>query len=74
MLIRQGAGLLLPCAAAGEGAVMELLKCKVSYSNQLSLTEKYFISFPSIFTAAALICVGEKSAFQGTAMFMTLFF
>lgn len=53
---------------------MELLKCKVSYSNQLSFTEKYAISFPSIFTAAALICVGEKSAFQGTAMFMTLFF
>lgn len=53
---------------------MELFKCKVSYSNQLPFTEKYAISFPSIFTAAALICVGKKSAFQGTAMFMTLFF
>lgn len=74
MLIRQGAGPFLPCAAAAEGAVMELFKCKVSYSNHLPFTEKYAISFPSIFTAAALICVGKKSAFQGTAMFMTLFF
>lgn len=53
---------------------MELLNCKVSYSNQLRFTEDQAISFSSKFTAAALICVGKKSPFQGAAMFTALFF